>query len=311
MSPQGLAITSRLAEFEKHVDDQLFAGVLSALDSFTREVTGASIETFSTGNVEFHLKETPDHFKLVLVTEPGADSDRVDQVLDRVDALFQAHEGYAVQKECTRQLPENSPLARALDDLLASWGDGGASCTGNLSGLLGDYGLDAVKLWRALQLGQRVLVSSARPDAVAAFLDSVVLLKPARREYRVFPRVSVQDCKELVQVPAYLAGTTSSFLLKMRKDLWDVHVDLDRHRVHVTQPVAIAPFEREGFEEILQLVEDGDAPEPLVRELVANLNAQFRTAVKAVNALGGSKRRLLKQYQFSPRYYSDVIAHLS
>jgi hypothetical protein len=97
----------------------------------------------------------------------------------------------------------------------------------------------------------------------------------------------------------------------MRKDLWDLHVDLDQRKIKSQyDELRIEKTEKELFSEVLTMIGVGTLSEEILRELLSNINSKLMTVLHLLKESGSNLKQILKKFNISNEYYLKFLSKL-
>lgn len=317
ISSDGLTAISSIIDPDIKVNEQLIGGMISALDSFAAEVTGSGIQVFHAGPREFHIKKMAPECKFVVITSVGENPVYIERLIETLNVHFIQFDAYSRFNNFSERLPEDSQVMQAIKEELhraneVSERKDTISREGQIVRVFLDFPKDRViALWRGILAKKRFIMTSASAEKIRRYVNSLLLLHPRDTDYAVFPEIDVKDARALEVHDNYIAGTTSSFILKMRKDLWDIHLDLDKCTVASQEPcLPVEEFERDLFEDVFAMTQLDTPNESILRELISNANTQLTTVLKLLKNQASKVKPVLKKYKISKQYYREFLTRL-
>jgi hypothetical protein len=319
-SVTGVALLSWPLETMQSSSDQLFAGLIAALENLSVTITGSSIETFKSKEMLFSIKQFNKNFNFVLVTKLGVQSRFISDAIEQIQAILDTTDFLDTAKDANIFFDTDSDLYKKIDIFLKDANKKYSQKAqqrdyiereGTIKQVLKTFKESSIYLWRSILLGKKFIVTSAYEQTIHRFVNSLLLFYPDDSQYYIFPNFNIQDVERLKGKSTYILGSTSSFILMMRKDLWDIHIDLDKSEIKTNnENLQIEQTERELFNEILSMIEVGDPSEEIIREEIQNINSKLATVLKLLKEDQSNLNNILKRFNISKNYYANFISKL-
>ncbi len=316
----GISLLSWKQNKGVELDEQLFAGLFSAIDRLSESMTGSSVETFQSKEGLFNVKRITPNINLIVLTPLDTDSEFISSVFDRIADLLKEIDFFNQQNLTVNFFGEETELYKTVKAFIEQINQeyslkvrqrSQIDEIGSIKLIFDIFGKDSIYLWRSILLGKRIIITSAYEEQTEKIVSSLLLFNPNAAQYFLFPKFDVQILDELNGKSSYILGTNSSFILMMRKDLWDLHVDLDGKEIKSQhEELKIEKAERELFSEVLNMIEVGDPSEEILRESLTNINSQLMTILRLLKESTSNLKQILKKFSISNEYYTKFLSKL-
>ncbi len=316
----GVSLLSWKRNNEAKLDEQLFAGLFSAIDRLSESMTGSSIETFQSKQVLYNIKRITDDLNLILVTQLDTDSEFILTVFDTIYRLLEGCDFFTQDDLPITVMGEDTEIFQIISTYLKHSNNeyllkvkqkSHIEKKGRVALVIETFREKAIYLWRNILLGKRIIITSAEDEKLEKFVPSILLFNPNASKYYIFPKFDIQDVDKLNGKSSYILGSNSSFILMMRKDLWDIHVDLDGKEIKSQHNnLIIEKTEKELFNEVLTMIDVGNPNEEILRELLSNINSKLMTVLRLLQESGSNLKPILKSFNISHEYYTNFLSKL-
>jgi hypothetical protein len=317
----GVTILTRIVEAAIKIEDQLIGGMISALDSFSREVAGSTMKSFVAGENRFHVKKVNDDYKMIFATTTDMDSSFVSMIFDEINKYLQDINFYP--KNHNRGIMQNDPIYLFLDKILQSANivyyenqskKGKMKIVteeGQIKMLFERFRENAIFLWRAILIGNRIVVTGFNEKDVKTCVKSLLLFLPNDDRYELFPMLEMKELAQLDNKSYYIFGMKIPSISAVPKKYWEIQIDLDRKRINFNiETVELDKSEKELFTPILNGLGRKETDEKVIRNLVSGINMKIYLVLSRIQNNENDMKSVLKEADLSKKFYQNFLVTL-